>query len=44
MDEFGDIKYKINIRDIKFSYIIKKIFSFLIEKRKLNIIMYNKEL
>ena len=44
MDEFKDIKYKKNINDVKSSFIIKIIFSFLIEKHKLNIIIYNKEL
>ena len=44
MDEFEDIKYKINIRDIKSVFIIKIIFSFLSEKQILNMIIYNKEL
>ena len=44
MDKFEDIIYKINIKDIKSSFIIKRIFSFLSEKQVLNIIMYNKEL
>jgi len=44
MNEFKDIKYKINVRDIKSSYIKKKIFSFLSEKQLLNLIKYNKEL
>ena len=44
MDEFEDIKYKININDIKSSFIIKIIFSFLSEKQILNMIIYNKEL
>ena len=44
MDEFGDIKYKINIRDIKSTYIKQRIFSFLNEKQILNMIIYNKEL
>ena len=44
MDDFEENKYKINIKDIKSSFIIKIIFSFLTEKRKLNIIIYNKEL
>ena len=34
----------INIKDIKSFYIIKNVFSFLDEKRKLNIIIYNKKL
>ena len=44
MDEFEDIKYKININDIKSSFIIKIIFSFLSQKQKLNMIIYNKKL
>ena len=43
MDEFRDIKYKTSLREIKSSYIIKVIFSFLSEKQKLNLIIYNKE-
>ena len=43
MDEFKHIKSKINLRDIKSSFIIKIIFSFLHEKEILNMIMYNKE-
>ena len=42
MDEIGSNKNRINIRDIKSSFIIKNIFSFLSEKQKLNIIMNNK--
>ena len=41
MDEIGNIKNTINIRDIKSSYIKKGIFLFLNEKSKLNLIMYN---
>ena len=44
MDEFKDIIYKKNIKDIKYSFITKIIFSFLTEKHKLNILIYNKEL
>ena len=44
MDELKEIKYSIKLRDIKSFYIIKGIFSFLHEKQKLNIIIYNKEL
>jgi len=44
MDEFKNIRYKINIKDIKSSYITKKLFSFLSRKQKLDIIMYNKNL
>ena len=44
MAEFADIKSKINLRDIKSPYTIKKIFSFLYDKQKLKMIMYNKNL
>ena len=44
MDEFENIKYKINLRDVKSSFIKKIIFSFLSKKEILNIIMYNKKL
>ena len=44
MDEFKDSKNKINIRDIKSSFIKQKIFSFLSEKQFLNMIKFNKEL
>ena len=44
MSEFKDIKSKINLKDIKSTYIIKTIFSFLHKKQKLKIIVYNKEL
>ena len=44
MDEFKDNKYKINIRDIKSTFIIKIIFSFLYRKPALNMIKYNKEI
>ena len=44
MNELKDNKSKINYTDIKSSYIIKdKIFTFL-DKKKLNLIIYNKEL
>ena len=40
-----ELKEKIKIQDdIKSSYIIKEVFSFLKEKNKLNIIIYNREL
>ena len=42
MEEIGNIKNKINIRDIKSSFIIKNIFSSLSDKQKLNMIIYNK--
>ena len=42
MDKFGNIKNKINLKDISSSFIIKNIFSFLSTKSKLNMIMYNK--
>ena len=41
MDGFGNIKNKINIKDIN-SFIIRNIFSFLSARKKLNIIKYNK--
>ena len=44
MHKFEDIRYNINIRDIKSAFIIKLIFSFLSEKQILNMIIYNKEL
>ena len=45
MDEFKKIKSEINIGEsIESSYILKDIFSFLSEKQKLNIIIYNKHL
>jgi len=44
MIEIKDIKSKINYRHIKFSYIIKKVLSFLNEKQKMNMILYNNEL
>ena len=39
MDEIGNIKSSINLRDISSSFIKKNIFSFLSEKQKLNMIM-----
>jgi len=45
MDNFGIIKSEKNIgKSIDSLYILKYIFSFLAEKRKLNIIIYNKDL
>ena len=44
MDKSGDIKYKINLKDIKSFFIIKIVFSFISEKKILNLIKYNKEL
>ena len=43
MDDIGNVKNKINIRDINSPFIKKIIFSFLSEKQKLNLIIYNKE-
>jgi len=37
------LKNKVNLRDIKSPFIKKLIFSFLSEKKKLDIIMYNKK-
>jgi len=42
MDKIGNIKNRVNIRDINSSFIITNIFSFLSEKQILNMIMYNK--
>jgi len=43
MDELKENKSKINYRDIKSSYIIERLFSFLNKKHKLNIIIFSKE-
>ena len=43
MAELEDNKAKINLRDIRSLYIIKRIFSFLYEKQKLKIIVYSKK-
>ena len=44
MAELEKIKSNINLRDIKSSYIIKGIFSYLYDKEKLNMVIYNKVL
>ena len=44
MNEIENIKSKINIKNIKSSYFIKIVFSFLNKKQILNKIIYNKEL
>jgi len=44
MDECVNIKDIRSIRDIKSSFIINKVFSFLSKKQVLNMIIYNKEL
>ena len=45
MNVFKNIKSEINIeKSIESFYILKYIFSFLSEKQKLNIIIYNKHL
>ena len=45
MNEFEKIKSKINIeKSIESIYILKDIFSFLYERQKLNLIIYNKHL
>ena len=44
MAEFEDNKAKINLRDIKSLYNLKRIFSFLYEKQKLKMLVYSKEL
>ena len=44
MAEYENVKSKLNNRQIKSSYIMKTVLSFLNEKQKLNLIIYNKEL
>ena len=44
MNEFKKIKYSKHLKDINSPYIIKTVFSFLYEKQKLNMMIYNKEL
>ena len=44
MNEFEEIKSKINLGDIKSSYIKKEIFSLLKQKKILSMIIYNKKL
>ena len=44
MAEFEVINSKINLRNIKSSFIIKRIFSFLEKRDILDIIIYNKKL
>ena len=45
MNDFENIKTRINIeKSIGSLYILKEIFSFLSEKEKLNIIIYNRQL
>jgi len=45
MNEYDNIKHEINIiKSIESKYILRDIFSFLPEKLKLNIIIYNKYL
>ena len=45
MSEFEEIKYNINLgRDIKSSYNLEMIFSFLDQGKKLNMIIYNKQI
>ena len=44
MAESEDINHKITLKDIKSSYNINHIFSFLSQKDKLNLIVYNKEI
>ena len=44
MAEYKDFKSKIDLGTIKSSFIKERIFSFLHEKQKLKMIIYNKEL
>ena len=44
MNDFEDINYKINMKDITSSFIKRNIFLFLSSKQKLNIIIYNKHI
>ena len=45
MDKCQNIKTEINIeKEIKYPNILKDIFSFLSEKQKLNMLIYNKQL
>ena len=44
MNKINDFKFNKNKRHIKSSYVIKTVFSFLTEKRILDMIIYNKEL
>ena len=44
MSKLEQLKSNIILREIKSSYIIKEVFSFLNEKQKLNMIIYNKAL
>ena len=44
MNEYENIKSEKVIESIKSIYVLKDIFSFLSEKRKLEIIIYNKNL
>jgi len=43
MNEFDHFKFKINLSDIKSSFIIKNVFSFLSIQKILNIIIYKRE-
>ena len=43
-EEQTELNKTINIMDIKSSYIIKDIFSYINTKQKLNVLMYNKQL
>ena len=44
MEELGHINCRINLSDIKSSFVKKILFSFLPTKKELNIVMYNKKL
>ena len=43
MEESKKIESGINLKDINSRYIIEKVFHFLSEKQKLNMIIYNKK-
>ena len=44
MSELKKIQYNTNLGDIKSSYIIEELFSFLGKKQKLNLVKYNLKL
>ena len=44
MDKFKEIEYKTNIEDIKSSFVLKQVFSFLSKKQILRLAIYNNKL